>query len=107
MVARGMCLPTVPSYYMMCTCLVQVSQDTHEVAIPKEVYTGPGTGLFDFLAAELKAFIDKHGGCSRYGINGKLHGGLSMYYLGALVHVPADQPGSGHMYLGTGSHKEG
>lgn len=40
--------------------LLQESQTTHEVAIPKEVYTGTGDQLFGFLANTLKDFITKH-----------------------------------------------
>jgi hexokinase len=43
---------------------MQDNVDAHQVAIPPEVYTGPGTGLFDFLARELAAFMTTHGGCS-------------------------------------------
>lgn len=44
-----------------CVCVsTQSFVETHEVKIPEQVYTGPGTGLFDFLASEMKTFIDKH-----------------------------------------------
>ncbi len=36
------------------------SFQVHEVKIPEVVYTGSGEGLFDFLATELKAFIQAH-----------------------------------------------
>mmetsp|Transcript_19097 Transcript_19097/g.32760 ORF Transcript_19097/g.32760 Transcript_19097/m.32760 type:complete len:807 (-) Transcript_19097:874-3294(-) len=39
-------------------------QETQEVAIPLQKYTGTGTALFDFLAVTLKEFMDEHGGSS-------------------------------------------
>jgi len=41
-----------------------LEQDMEVVSIPKEVYTGKGEQLFDFLAASVKSFIEQHGGCS-------------------------------------------
>eukprot|EP00798_Chlamydomonas_sp_ICE-L_P007476 gene7476-621_t len=37
-----------------------VSEDSTTVSIPKDIYTGPGLGLFDFFASTVKAFIDRH-----------------------------------------------
>lgn len=34
--------------------------EVDEVSLPKEVYTGSGNDLFDFLATTLKRFIDRH-----------------------------------------------
>ncbi|GLI62661.1 hypothetical protein VaNZ11_005336, partial [Volvox africanus] len=34
--------------------------DVEEVTLPKEIYTGPGDKLFDYLATTLKSFIDCH-----------------------------------------------
>ncbi|KXZ50618.1 hypothetical protein GPECTOR_15g301 [Gonium pectorale] len=34
--------------------------EVEEVALPREVYTGPGEALFDFLARTLSAFIARH-----------------------------------------------
>jgi hexokinase len=34
--------------------------DVEEVSLPKEIYTGTGDKLFDFLAVTLKSFIDRH-----------------------------------------------
>ncbi|GIL69534.1 hypothetical protein Vretimale_13553 [Volvox reticuliferus] len=36
--------------------------DVEEVTLPKEIYTGPGDKLFDYLATTLKSFIDRHRG---------------------------------------------
>lgn len=66
----AMVRPLVPATVAACLTLAppvlgmapKASQEAIEVAIPQEVYTGTGDQLFDFLAATLKDFIDKHRG---------------------------------------------
>ena len=43
-------------------------EDSSEVSIPKEVYTGTGAGLFDFLAKATLDFINAHDGGKRCGM---------------------------------------
>ena len=43
------------------------SEEQSEVPIPKEVYTGSGEGLFDFLAKATLDFISQHSGENRSG----------------------------------------
>jgi hypothetical protein len=53
-------VPTALSFAVM-----QAEPIIHNVAIPREVYTGNGSMLFDFIANALHGFIDMHGGSSQ------------------------------------------